>query len=486
MRTSFNRSLFFLSLFIWLAFPHRVFAQVPGTMDNMIQAGLKTLSPNMVDPDIQQVVSPDTGASLEKTTIGEIDPDQIQGGALNTMSQAVAYVLGTQPISSKEYVADLWNNIGLPIPAAYAQTGVGFSALSATLPLWKAFRNVAYFLYVIIFMIIGLMIMFQTKVDHQIVITVQSALPKLIITLVLITFSYAIAGFLIDLIYIGIAIPAYLLTSAGIFEDAGRVINMLLNQSLFSILFPPGATNTFQTAPANAIESIVENLVGASTRSVLGWVTDHLARLIIGVILLVSLFKLFITLGIAFIRIIFNVILSPLLIMFNAFPGSTAFASWFKSVLSDIAMFPAVAILFMIAAALMGPAPGGDLDDNIWGVRQNIGYSQSGLESSGQWTPPFITLRGDGSSEGVITPIISLIGLFAIMMAPQVAQMVKEALQVKGPAFGSAIGSTASTATGITTLLPKKMWQQREATIAAQRQATYLGQAITNPEGRGH
>jgi len=43
------------------------------------------------------------------------------------------------------------------------------------------------------------MIMLRVKISPQAVVTVQSAIPKLITTLILVTFSYAIAGLVIDL-----------------------------------------------------------------------------------------------------------------------------------------------------------------------------------------------------------------------------------------------------------------------------------------------
>ena len=36
----------------------------------------------------------------------------------------------------------------------------------------------------------------------QTIVTIQSALPKIVVTLILVTFSYAIAGFMVDLVYV--------------------------------------------------------------------------------------------------------------------------------------------------------------------------------------------------------------------------------------------------------------------------------------------
>ena len=62
----------------------------------------------------------------------------------------------------------------------------------------KAFRNFAYVLITLLFIIMGLMIMFRVKIDPRTVVSFQSALPKIIMALILVTFSYAIVGLLID------------------------------------------------------------------------------------------------------------------------------------------------------------------------------------------------------------------------------------------------------------------------------------------------
>lgn len=65
----------------------------------------------------------------------------------------------------------------------------------------------------IIFLIIGIMIILRVKVSPQAVITIQSAVPQIITTLILVTFSYAIAGLVIDLANIIQAIVVAMLFS---------------------------------------------------------------------------------------------------------------------------------------------------------------------------------------------------------------------------------------------------------------------------------
>ena len=121
-------------------------------------------------------------------------------GAIGGISNLIAAMYANPPASSVEYFADLGKNLGIVKPA-YAQ-GIGFEGLKPILPIWKAFRNIAYLFFTIIFVIMGFAIMFRVKLDPQTVISIQNAIPRVVVALILVTFSYAIAGLLIDLIYV--------------------------------------------------------------------------------------------------------------------------------------------------------------------------------------------------------------------------------------------------------------------------------------------
>lgn len=118
----------------------------------------------------------------------------IPGGVLGTATNLVAS-LYNQPVSGIEYIAQVKNNfLGKP---AYAATG--FDSLQPILPMWKVLRNIVYLLISIFFIIIGIMIMLRIKINPQTVVNVQNSIPGIITSLILVTFSYAIAGLLIDL-----------------------------------------------------------------------------------------------------------------------------------------------------------------------------------------------------------------------------------------------------------------------------------------------
>ena len=116
-------------------------------------------------------------------------------GALGVTNKMIGQ-LYSQPVSGIQYIAQVKNNfLGKNV---YAKDS-GFQGLQPLLPLWKTLRNATYALFSIVFIVIGVMIMLRVKISPQAVITLQNSIPKLITALILVTFSYAIAGLVIDL-----------------------------------------------------------------------------------------------------------------------------------------------------------------------------------------------------------------------------------------------------------------------------------------------
>jgi len=102
------------------------------------------------------------------------------GGAIGDVNQRIAS-LYTPPASGIEYLAQVKDNfLGKPV---YAQDST-FQQLQFLLPIWRSFRNIVYVLATLLFIIVGLMIILRVKVSPQAVITLQSAIPQIITTLI--------------------------------------------------------------------------------------------------------------------------------------------------------------------------------------------------------------------------------------------------------------------------------------------------------------
>ncbi len=161
------------------------------------------------------------------------------GGLLGIAGNAITMLYITPPASTSDYVHYLTDHFGIA-GHAYAQTtGYGYNSLKPLLPLWIAFRNITYLFVIIILVAIGIAIMLRIKIDPRTVMTIENQLPKVIIGLILITFSFAIAGFLIDLMYLFMYLGVNIIAQA----DKGLAIDLakITGKTAFGVaneLFP--------------------------------------------------------------------------------------------------------------------------------------------------------------------------------------------------------------------------------------------------------
>ncbi|MDP2586126.1 MAG: hypothetical protein Q8P29_04580 [Candidatus Levybacteria bacterium] len=123
------------------------------------------------------------------------------GGAIGGMNSMIS-MLYTPPVRTSDYIQNLAQNFGITKKTYAQQTGTGFDGLKPLLNLWTAFRNIVYLIFVIVFVMIGLAIMLRIKIDPRTVMTIQNQIPKIIIGILLVTFSFAIAGFLVDMMWV--------------------------------------------------------------------------------------------------------------------------------------------------------------------------------------------------------------------------------------------------------------------------------------------
>lgn len=141
--------------------------------------------------------------SLTASIIGCLTcPAEEKAGALQQASTFMVALYDNPPVSGMTYLASVTNRLGIAKPVYAQDQGIGFRGLQPILPLWRVFRNIAYVGFVLVFVVTGFAIMLRIKMSPQAVVTIQSAIPRIVIALLLVTFSYAIAGFLVDLSYV--------------------------------------------------------------------------------------------------------------------------------------------------------------------------------------------------------------------------------------------------------------------------------------------
>jgi len=153
------------------------------------------------------------GGAWEKTKEGGAIPLKFQNGALSGLGGSIIAMYANPPASTKEYAIDLGKTLGFLPKSAVAQ-GIGFAGLAPLLPLWKVFRDISYGILAMILIVVGLMVMFRKKIDPKTVVTVQNSIPRIVIALLLVTFSYLIVGLLIDGMYLLITLSISMISSA--------------------------------------------------------------------------------------------------------------------------------------------------------------------------------------------------------------------------------------------------------------------------------
>ncbi len=404
----------------------------------------------------------------------------IPGGAFGAINRHIA-TLQTPPASGIEYIAQVKDNfLGKP---AYAQ-GVGFQGLQFLLPLWRGFRNVIYVISTIIFIVIGIMIMLRVKISPQAVITVQSAIPKLITTLILVTFSYAIAGLVIDLanflqafviaIFFSIKdkplgnnlftehvwgsgfplvsdIIAAVNSLLTFFQDsfnfrhlANPDINdiqnltyraipgwssfMLLGALMGKIVigfFATGLTSYVGIGPgwiSDVIGWVAGDVVGGVTGGVIGLL---ILPLILFILAIIWLIKLYFGIIKCYVTLIFKIVLGPLEIGMGAFPNSKmGFSSWIKDVVSNMAVFPVIGIFLVLLNLILDA------------------FRVNGPQSR-VWAPTIIS-GGDIDNE-ILSAVIGFAGLAILSKLPSIVPEFISKNQASP--FGKAIGEQLNAVT---------------------------------------
>ncbi len=437
------------------------------------------------DSDIGATVSSEE-MSQEKYIVGyspSADGSQAVSGITPRITKYVTTALMVPPINTGEYLADLGNNIGLPGFTKVQAQGIGYKALSPVLQIWKAFRNVAYSLYIIIFLVIGVMIMLRTKINAQTIISIQNSLPNLLVTLLLITFSYAIAGFIVDLIYLSMYLIVYIAEAGSLIKDAGGVMDKVLNNNIMYMML--SGRDRIHTIAALAIGSFTDQITASSGLAKLGGVTQGLAFAVIGLGVLIGMFKTLWQLMQSYFMIIVLTVVSPLQLLMNGIPGSKSFSNWARNLLANAAVFPTVLAMLLFGAILMGPGTEKLVieGNQVNPFEVNTGYLQGGETDSTRWVPPFLSFVDNSE---VTTPVsiqetfMALLGIFIIMMVPAAAQMTRDTLKVEQSKYTSEIMAGIGQGYGAASYLPKAYISSLQQERAARLQSKMLGNQIRN------
>lgn len=342
-----------------------------------------------------------------------------KNSAVNSLGQIIAQLYSIPSASGVYYASDILQRLN-PVQPAYAQApGIGFTVLGPFLDIWRAVRNVVYVLFVIGAVILGLSIMFRTKISPQAVMTIQAALPRLIVGLILVTFSYAIVGFMIDLTYVLMGALIWGLGSAGLQNyDAARYFREYVDAGFFETVaytIGRGAGGGWE-AIRGALTANIGIGVGVAVGGILaaflgfligaGGVAVLLIPIVLGLIVafVAFLIRIIFTLAKAYLLLLIHLILSPLFILWSTLTGRGIYEGWLRGVLSNLLVFPAVGLVVFLTDVLIA----------------QINPSKGVL-----WGPPYLGRHGD-----VLT---GMIALGSVILIPQIPDIINQFLGVRMP-----------------------------------------------------
>ena len=354
---------------------------------------------------------------------------------LGNVSQLIGMLYANPPASGLAYTQNLLANAGLVRPV-YAQ-GVGFAGLVPLLPLWQTTRNISYMIIILIMVAIGFMVIFRMHIDPKTVISVQAALPKIVLTLVLITLSYPIVGFMIDLMYLVMAIVIAVIAqgsgqSARIPElqsyymtaNGWHLLGTIMGGG-FAAAWNLGVQNAGNFGIAEALTLLgvwVANMGHpggwAITAGFLG--LPLLIGLIVFLGLLFTFIRLFLLLLNSYIQLLIALILGPILLLAEAIPGRSAFTEWILNVIANLVVFPATVAVLLFAEYLA-----------------NI----STTSATGIFSPPLIGIPGGNNA----FPFFLSLGV--IFLAPTLVAQIKKLFHPK-PALPLTAGTAFAPLTG--------------------------------------
>lgn len=353
-------------------------------------------------------------------------------GLLGDISNTVPFFYTSLP-SSSDYFTDIGQRLNLISPVYAQNQGLGFAALNSFLPAWKIFRNISYSFIVIISIFIGFAIMFRVKLSPQASVTIQSAVPKIIIALILITFSYAIVGFLVDIMFVVSNLILALFTNYLPYKPDGfpitdnwdlivAMLKMGLNALIFPFLIMALITGTGAIFAGTGIGGLV--LLGG------------LAGIVIfAIVLLIAFIRILFMLAKSYVNVVLSLIFAPIILLAGAIPSMNTVGSWFQGIISNLLIFPVVLTLTCVAGLIAKTGAGAlfsplaqFLNDHSW--------------------PDLVKEVGPFFANGQNAPVDGFLLLFIapgiLLLTPKAGDIVQSFISKKPFAYGTAMGESLS------------------------------------------
>jgi hypothetical protein len=363
----------------------------------------------------------------------------------------------------------------------------GFDALAPGQRLWITARNISFIFFVLVFVLIGIGIMLRVKLDAKTVMTIQNQLPKIVVALVLISFSYAIVGFLVDFMWTSTYMGINLLTDGYNPEGTlceqptdlgdslkGKAYNNILNYPLaFTSDIFNGSLNcadgkdfksgisglAWQTGKAlgTVLSDVITEVISPADDGCgithlddcashaiawfVGWIASVIGLLIALIAIVIALFRLWFSLLKAYAYIIIYTITAPFWIMLGLMPNSSmGFSRWIRTVIANLTVFPAAVVMIIMARIVL------DL----------YGRGTDGSAAAGSFVTPLI----GNPSLNAFGPLLAL-GI--LLITPELLNTIRDSLKTPSSKLGGVAAAGFMAGYGPGTALPRNILNRQWA-----------------------
>ncbi len=391
-----------------------------------------------------------------------------QLGVVGLSMGTIAEMYRTPPASAIGYFGHLAEKLNL-VPTAHAQ-GYGYTQINALLSLWEATRDVAYLFMTLCLIVAGFLVIFRVKINPQTAITVQMLIPRIVTTLLLVTFSYAIAGFVIDLIYLVLTLAIKVLMGSG---TVGNTAVTMFTSGYYITTFM-----FLITIGLGAVALILTPIGGP------------IIALIIFIAIIFTIAKTVWMLIKSYVNILLAIVLGPLQIMMGLVPNigggkiTVGFGNWMKGLLANAAVFVVVPLMLLLVLYFWNPLnllstiPGlnsvtGLITDAINFILNTFG-ADPGVLQLGAFSGNLPTLPGVVPAGGSFF-LVFMMGWGILALIPKSAEIIREAVKASAFKYGTALAEPLTS--------PYGMYQRFQSSQAEREKTTgseqFLGRGIT-------
>ncbi len=379
---------------------------------------------------------------------------RIKGSLLVALNNLIVKTYdGTDEVSGTKYIADKVEEAGIVQPVQ-AQVP-GYTTFEPVLNIWEVFRNLSLSLIIVIGLILAFMILFRVQ-QGQGYVTIMNSLPKIVLAVVMIIFSYSMAGLIVDFGNVAQRLtvnlffnekfidstfygtqnatnPAYPLNIYADHNynnkmpDGGQYESNLRDMNIFRLV---SRFTEFESWDPSGNNVNITDIIRTPTNigildSGLDFIgNEHLPapellKLIITIVIITGVVKIFFALVKAFAEMIIYTIFAPVIFLFMPLSAG-AFTSWLRRFLASSLLFPATFLMLFLAAIISG------VEGAPW-------VTKSGQATIAGIAPDLLLYsvnRKIGPKGEEFSFLTRILGLTIVMMIPTLPQFLQQQLQV--------------------------------------------------------